>query len=151
MEQVASQVQRLSHISYFSAAKHFLENGFANTYLPVILHHNVAVVPVSNAKNKCSYTVASAGPSKQIHSHVVPVEKKQRKTLHHWECLQVDSHAKKHTYISPLFLSLSHWCRVFELNCRAPFKPPLHWICMIVWELRTTSMRPTQSPNDRQP
>lgn len=55
------------------------------------------------------------------------------------------------THISPLFLSLSHWCSVWLLNCSAPLRPPLHWICMMVWELLTTSIRPTQSPIDRQP
>lgn len=37
------------------------------------------------------------------------------------------------------------------LNCSAPFRPPLHWICMMVWEFLTTSIKPTQSPMDRQP
>lgn len=55
------------------------------------------------------------------------------------------------THISPLFLSLSHWCSVWLLNCSAPFRPPLHWICMMVWEFLTTSIKPTQSPIDRQP
>ena len=62
------------------------------------------------------------------------------------------THSHTHgTHISPLFLSLSHWCSVELLNCSAPFRPPLHWICMMVWEFLTTSMRPTQSPMDRQP
>lgn len=59
--------------------------------------------------------------------------------------------SNRKSHISPLFLSLSHWCSVWLLNCNAPFKPPLHWICMIVWELLTTSMSPTQSPIDKQP
>lgn len=45
------------------------------SYLSIIFDHNVAVVPVSNPKDKCSYTVASTGPCKQIHSHVIPAEK----------------------------------------------------------------------------
>ncbi len=55
------------------------------------------------------------------------------------------------SYASPLFFSLIQWCSVLLLNCSAPFRPPLHWICMIVCEFFTTSMRPTQSPMDRQP
>lgn len=38
----------------------------------------------------------------------------------------------RESHMSPLFLSLSHWCNVWLLNCSAPFKPPLHWICMMV-------------------
>lgn len=41
-------------------------------YLSIIFDHNVAVVPVSYPKDKCSYTVAGAGPRKQINSHIIP-------------------------------------------------------------------------------
>lgn len=43
-------------------------------YLSIIFDHNVAVVPVSYPKDKCSYTVASAGPREQINSHIVPAQ-----------------------------------------------------------------------------
>lgn len=41
-------------------------------YLSIIFDHNVAVVSVSYPKDKRSYTVASTGSCKQIHSHVIP-------------------------------------------------------------------------------
>lgn len=44
------------------------------TNLTVIFDHDVAVVPVSYPEDKCSYTVASAGPGEQIHCHVIPAK-----------------------------------------------------------------------------
>lgn len=44
------------------------------SYLSVVFDHNVAVVSVSYPEDKCSYTVASTGPCKQIDSQVVPAQ-----------------------------------------------------------------------------
>lgn len=45
-----------------------------SSHLSIIFDHNVAVVPVSYPKDKCSYTVASTRPCEQIYSHVVPAK-----------------------------------------------------------------------------
>lgn len=43
------------------------------SHLPVVLHHDVTVVSVTDAQNESGHTIASAGSRKQVDGHVVPI------------------------------------------------------------------------------
>lgn len=45
-------------------------------YLPVILHHDVAVVPVSDAQDKGCHAVPSAGAGEQVNGRIVSTARK---------------------------------------------------------------------------
>lgn len=53
-----------------------------NLYLSVIFDHDVAVVPVPNAQDKCSYTVACTRPCEQIYGLVIPKKSNQWKIIY---------------------------------------------------------------------
>lgn len=54
----------------------------AHRYLSIIFDHNVAIVSVSYAQDKCGYTVACTRPCEQIYGLVVPKKSNKEKILY---------------------------------------------------------------------
>lgn len=67
-------------------------------HLSVILHHDVAVVSVSNSQDKCGDAISGARPREQVNSLVVPGDEKEKTRQSHTQQTDFMKRKKKKSH-----------------------------------------------------
>lgn len=49
------------------------------TYLSIVLYHDVTIVSVTDAQNKSGHTITGTGSCKQVNGHVIPTVRGKKK------------------------------------------------------------------------